>query len=180
MKRLFGLSDILQKMKQKLCSWFLKSRQPVNQTQAAVIYDTAVRNLGKQLTLDASIPDDVRCAEAVSDILKQSGYPVPTGGIKTVNAIIDFCLANGFTEVKEPAPGNIVTAHSSNRNDPNYAHTGICLKYGIASNTSFPVAGFKPGEFAENYKYPSFINFFQNHGSVIRYFSPTSYQHPIS
>lgn len=134
------------------------------------IYAAAKANLGNHLTLDRSVPPEEGCCEAVSVILKQAGYAVPPKGIPGVNDLIDWMLAHGFTERATPTLGCVVTAHSPDYGNPNYAHAGIAMEYGIASNNSF---GGVIGRFTENYSYTGFTHYFHDlHGSEIRYFSP--------
>lgn len=122
-----------------------------------------VRN-PRRLTLNYDVPEEVGCAEAVSWILRNCDFPIPHGGIQSVNGLIDWMLQNGFEEVHQAVPGAIITAHQKDPADPNYAHTGVCLHYGIGSNNS------SNGLFQENYSYQGWEAAFGKHGSVTRYF----------
>lgn len=134
------------------------------------LYSRAVLLLGQHLTMDNAVPAIEGCAEAVSRVLELAGYSIPAGGIPNVNGIIKWALNNGFEEIYTPQYGCIITAHSPNVNNPNWAHTGITLKQGIASNNSF---GGKIGQFSENYSYEGWDSFFGTiHGSITRYFRP--------
>lgn len=137
----------------------LKKKEPMNK-----IYEVAVANLGRHLTLDADVPGEYGCAQAVSWILLHAGYPIPTGGISTVNGLIDWMLAHGFQETHAYVTGAIITAHSPNHGNPNYAHTGVCFTYGIGSNDS------DTGLFQENYNHQRWLQYFGNNGSITRYF----------
>ncbi len=128
------------------------------------IYAVATANFGRRLTLDKTVPPEVGCAAAVSWILHKAGFYIPKGGIATVNSLIDWMLENGFEEVHTPIAGGVVTAHRPDRLDPAWAHTGICLNYGIGSNNS------RTGRFEQNYTYKGWHKSFGTHGSKTRYF----------
>lgn len=134
---------------------------------ATALYNVAAGNLGQHLTLDPSVPDDVGCAEAVSACLEQAGYTnLPPKGLAGVNALIEWMEGQGFVEAPSAAPGYVITAHNPDKSVTTFAHTGICLKYGIASNTS------SNGIFSENYSYGGWDRYFGVHGSTTRYFCP--------
>ncbi len=137
------------------------------------IYQAAVTLLGRELydLMTPSVPASEGCAASVSYVLKEAGCNVPMGGLLTVNTLIEWLVAHGqeVTE-KEAVPGCIITAHSPDVTDPQWAHTGVVAKTGVISNTSFPVAGFKAGEWAENYSGDNFQKSFKKQGSIIRYF----------
>lgn len=129
------------------------------------IYNVAKAHLGKHLTLNNAVSDEVGCAESVSFCLLNAGFNIPIGGLASVNGLIAWLLANGFKEVENPQIGAIITAHNPDPTDINFAHTGICGKYGIMSNTS------SNGIFAENYSYSNWDSYFSSNGSKTRYFS---------
>lgn len=133
------------------------------------IYQVAKENLGRHLSLNQTVPEEEGCAEAVSWILLNAGHSIPHGGLQSVNALIMWMKENGFVETHQATPGAVITAHNPNRNNPNYAHTGICMQYGIASNTS------ATGLFKENYTYKGWEAAFGTHGSISRYFVPNKW-----
>lgn len=130
------------------------------------LYLIAKENLGKHLTLNNAVSEEVGCAEAVSWVLLNAGYDIPTGGIANVNGMIAWMLANGFKEIDAPQVGAVITAHSPDINNPNFAHIGVCGKSWIMSNTS------SNGLFQANYSYQGWQNHFGIMGSVSRYFYP--------
>ena len=130
------------------------------------VYAAAKRCLGQHLTLNSSVPEDVGCAEAVSKVLEEAGYILPPSGIPNVNGLIDWMLKEGFVEHTSASIGDVITAHNPDLANPNYAHTGIVLEYGIASNDS------SNGRFNENYSVDSWVRSFAIHKSVTRYFTP--------
>lgn len=114
--------------------------QPLPYTAADRVYKAAVMNRGKKLTLDPSVPPEVGCCEALSVILKDAQYGMPLRGIPGVNAFIEWMVAKGFPEIAlaEAKPGDIITAHSPVLTNPEGAHIGVLMKYGICSNDSRP------------------------------------------
>ena len=140
---------------------------PISQNLAPQrVYEAAKANLGKHITLDSDVPEEVGCVEAVSYVLKEAGYTLPNKGIAGVNALIAWMEKQGFKEITTSSVGCIITAHSPDVNNPNFAHAGVCLKYGIASNTS------ANGRFTQNYSYSGWLRYFSVHGSQTRYFEP--------
>lgn len=147
---------------------------PIVETKAispSEIYEAAKSLLGQKIydDLDPSIPKEVGCVQSVSRVLQVAGFDVPATGLKTVNALIDWLLSHGFKEDRIPTVGSIITAHRPDKSDPAFAHCGIVLKFGIASNDS------ANGHFAENYSVSGWERAFVIHGSQTRYFSPEVY-----
>lgn len=143
---------------------------PPKPTPSEVIYNEAKSCLGKHLTLNPNVPPEVGCAEAVSFILLNCGYDIPAGGIPTVQGLIDWMLASGkFQEKKQASVGCVVTATGN----PQFAHIGIALQYGVGSNTSDTDVqkGLKQGMFQENYpSVEEWQSSFETHGSDSRFF----------
>lgn len=143
-------------------------------TALETIYEEAKANLGKRLTLNASVPVELGCVQAVSFVLWRCGYPIPPKGIDGVNALIDWMLSHGFKEVKETQIGAVITAHRPKKGDPALAHAGICGKTHVMSNNSYtiPAQGLTAGLFQANYAHASWHTFFSKNGLVTRYFVP--------
>lgn len=146
-------------------------KQPVAESKAQTLYNLAKEALGSHLTLNPNVPEEEGCAEAVSVLLERCGYPIPQGGIPSVNGLIDFMLANGFQEVKDGTPGCVITAHNPDSTVPTAAHVGIVMEYGVASNDSRPAF---LGKFWENYLDGTkhWEAYFTIHNSVTRFFLP--------
>ncbi len=143
---------------------------PSDESSALKVYTEAVANLGRHLTLNTAVNPETGCAEAVSTILLNVGYPVPSRGIPTVWGLIDWMIANGFKETQTPVPGAIITACRADRQPTEYAHVGVVMKHGIASNDSRAAY---LGQFRENYStIENWVNYFAIHNSVTRYFIP--------
>lgn len=130
------------------------------------LYSVAYANLGKHLTLDNTVPEEVGCCEAVSAVLAQAGYTLPPKGIAGVNYLISWMKDKGFQEVSQAEVGAIITAHSPDYYSPGYAHVGICGEHWIMSNSS------ANGLFQANYTFPGWLSYFGGHGSQTRYFRP--------
>ena len=113
------------------------------------LYNLAYENIGRHLTLDTTVPVSLGCAQAVSAIFDQMGYPLPTKGISTVAKLTKWMLANGFVEEKKYGVGYVITGRNSTT-----AHIGICGKDWIISNTSFTdkSKGLIAGLLQANYK----------------------------
>lgn len=105
-------------------------------TKSEIVYAAARDLMGKHLTLNDDVPEEVGCCEALSYVLKQVGYDVPHKGIEGVNAIIAWMLGKGFAEVHLPQAGDIITAHSPAYYEQTGAHVGVVMNHGICSNTS--------------------------------------------
>lgn len=105
-------------------------------TQAELVYRNARDLMGRHLTLNAAVPDELGCCEALSVVLKRAGYAIPPLGIEGVNAMIAWMLGKGFSEVNAPTPGDIITAHSPAYYEQHGAHVGVVMVNGICSNTS--------------------------------------------
>lgn len=114
----------------------MESNKTNMETPAQKVYDAAKNNMGRHLTLDPSVPEEVGCCEALSLTLLDAGYSVPSKGIAAVNSMIAWMIAKGFTETDTPIPGTVITAHSPDYYNPNGAHVGVVMEYGICSNTS--------------------------------------------
>jgi len=143
------------------------SNKLVELTPSEIVYSAAKNALGLHLTLNNNVPQEEWCAEAVSTILRQIGYPIPPQGIPNVNGLISWMTKQGFKEVKAPQTGAIIAAHHTDVEVPLYAHIGICLIHGIGSNNSMT------GKFDEYYSYASWRAYFEmKGGSVSRYFVP--------
>lgn len=129
----------------------------VSKSPVDTLYSVAYANLGKHLTLNESVNPERGCAESVSWVLKNAGYPIPQGGIPSVAGITAWLLENGFTESPTSSPGYVVTGRS-----PTDAHVGICGKTYIMSNTSYTDASkaLYKGQFLANYSIPNWYKTF--------------------
>lgn len=127
-------------------------------TLSQAIYTTAAAVLGTHITLDASVPPDLGCAEAVSYILTKAGIPnIPPEGFPGTAGLYTWLQAN-FILTTTPQAGDVVISPTgtSTTGSP-HGHTGIVAKYGILSNDS------DTGLFLEKYTQASWETYF--HGT---------------
>lgn len=118
------------------------------------IYNTAAAALGKHITLDPSVPPDLGCAEAVSYVLKMSGFLLPEAGIAGTSALYIW-LQRNFIPVTNPIFGDIIISPTGFSSiGSSHGHTGIVAKYGILSNDS------DTGLFLEKYTLTSWHQYF--------------------
>lgn len=103
------------------------------------IYNVAVACLGKHITLDATVPPDLGCAEAVSYMLETAGITgLPAKGeAGTAELYAWLKLNKQFVQTTTPVAGDIVISPTgmSSKASP-HGHTGIVGKNGILSNDS--------------------------------------------
>lgn len=108
----------------------------VPESDAERLYQAAKASLGRHLTLNPSVPNEVGCAEAISAILKQVGVSVPQAGIAGTLALYEWLPLNGFTQVEDWARGDIIISPTGKGNGSVRGHTGIMGDAGILSNDS--------------------------------------------
>lgn len=109
----------------------MEPTQVVSKSQR--FYDLAFSLIGQHLTMDTSVLANFGCAESVSYILKEFGYPMPARGYAGT-AILDTWLSQNCTMVKgEIIPGDIIISVTQGNN---HGHVGICGKNAIMSNDS--------------------------------------------
>lgn len=104
-----------------------------------MIYNIAKNLLGKHLTLDASVPAELGCAEAVSYVLRKVGVRnFPTNGFAGTHDLFDWLNTSPeFVEIFEYEPGAIVISPSGlSTKGAVHGHVGICALHGILSNDS--------------------------------------------
>lgn len=121
---------------------------PVTKTKGQILYETAVKCLGRDLTPDDTIPDEVDCAETTNAVYKQA-FGVEIGGGASTNAMYKALLANTalFKRVTAPLPGDIVISPTGYGNgNLSNGHVGIIGVDGaIMSNSS------STGRFSQNF-----------------------------
>lgn len=141
---------------------------PPPETASQKVYDAAKLYIGRHLTLDNSVPEELGCVEALSYVFNKVGYNMPPKGIPGVNAMVAWMLGKGFVETTSPYAGCIIVSHRPNYNDPNYAHIGVVMNHGICSNSS------ANGLWEENYTLASWYSYFaKTGGATVRFFTPS-------
>lgn len=110
------------------------------------IYNTAKACLGKHITLNSNVPNEVGCAESVSYVLTNSDITgIPAGGFASTSALFDWLSSNpSFERLEAPEQGAILVSPTGHGNGTIEGHTGIVAaygayypyEYGILSNNS--------------------------------------------
>lgn len=130
---------------------------PVKKSQ--LLYDKSKSLIGKHLTLDDSVPKDVGCAQAISYVLKEAGYPIPKGGISGTASMADW-LKNNCDEVFLPEKGDIIISISFT-GVPNFrGHVGVVGVSQIMSNNS------DTGLWDTQWTYQGWIDYYQKKGRL--------------
>lgn len=136
-----------------------------------ILYNIIKDSLGKHMTLDASVPASVGCAEAVSAILRLAGINVPQKGIAGTNALLLFCQAHPetFTAISEPEQGALlISATGTGNGKLANGHTGFFGglgvqekdEWGICSNNS------DSGLFLELWNWTKWQTYYQQYGGM--------------
>lgn len=109
------------------------------------VYLEAKECLGKHITLDPNVPNEVGCAEAVSFVLKNAEFTLPTQGIASTASLYLWLKANLlFERIYAPEQGAIIVSPTGYGNGSIEGHTGVLgaygaqfpYQYGILSNNS--------------------------------------------
>jgi hypothetical protein len=129
------------------------------------IYSAAKDHLGKHITLNDNVPNEVGCAEAVSFVLKNAGITnIPVEGYAGTADLYRWLLASPqFKLIEQPEQGAIVVSPTGFGNGTVEGHTGILgafgvqfpNEYGILSNNS------DDGLFEEKW---SLLTWWENYG----------------
>lgn len=139
---------------------------PESESKRQAIYDAAYSCIGKDISLNQNVPNEVQCCQAVSYVLKKAGIKVPKGGIYGVKELEAYLRSSGFKEVQLYTVGAIITARRPIEGYSDLAHAGVCGKNWIMSNDS------ANGHWAANYTANGWKRAFDNRGAVRRYFVP--------
>lgn len=125
------------------------------------IYQEAKSCLGKAITLDPSVPIDVRCAEATSYVLLKAGVPaVPPTGIAGTGDLYAWFLKNPafrLVGIDQLQGGDIIISPSGySKTGAPHGHVGIAGKVnqGIMSNNS------DTGTFLEAWSVPAWVRYY--------------------
>ena len=145
----------------------LPTNTPSASSPSQKVYNVAKSNLGNYLTLNPVVSPEVGCAQAISWIFRNAGYPIPRGGISTVAGLTKWMTAQGFIEETGYQVGFVITG----RNEAT-AHIGICGKDWIMSNTSYTdkEKDLIMGTFQANYRQTAWKTVYPQ----TRYFRPVS------
>lgn len=105
------------------------------------IYNEAKNSLGKHLTLNSSVPNDVGCAEAVSFVLKNAGITgIPAEGYAGTADLYRWLLANpAFKLIEQPEQGAIIVSPTGFGNGLVEGHTGILGAFGVQFSNEYGI-----------------------------------------
>lgn len=113
-----------------------------------LIHRVALNSLGMDASPNDTAPDELGCAESVTEILKAAGA-MPYVEISTYRLYNYFKADKNWTLVEDPQPGDVIlspTGYSTKVPAPFPGHVGIIGKNGtIMSNDS------ATGRFMSNY-----------------------------
>lgn len=136
-------------------------------SNSPLLYQIAKECLGKRCTLNAGVPEEVGCAEALSFILSLAKTQnLPILGYAGTADMTDW-LENDpqFIEIDTYEPGAIIMSATGSGNGKIPGHCGICLNLGIGSNNS------DNGLFQEKWTVDKWKEYYEVFGGMkIRYF----------
>lgn len=122
------------------------SNPPDTRTLNEKLYEVAKSNLGKDISLDQSIPNELQCAQAASFVIKQvKSNAIPVHGISGTAALYQWMKDSPlFEETFAPSLGSIIINATGTGKNTIRGHCGIVAKYdlmykndaGVMSNDS--------------------------------------------
>lgn len=95
------------------------------------VYTVAKANLGKHLTLNEAVPDEVGCAEAISKVLSLAGVFDGASGIAGTAQLYDWLVLH-FTKIDAPEEGAIIISPTGSGNGSIEGHTGVLAAFNVA------------------------------------------------
>lgn len=127
-------------------------------SQGMKIYQTALTYLGKDASPNDLAPDELACAESVSDIINQAGFPMPI--ILSTKELYNYLKIN-WLQITTPLAGDVIISPTGlgGNNGITNGHTGIVGLNGvIMSNNS------ATGNFLQNYTLSTWKARYQDKG----------------
>lgn len=125
------------------------------ETKSERLYNLAYSLIGKYLTLDTSVPKQFNCAQAMSFILKEFGFPMPARGIAGTVEMEKWLIKN-CTEIKTPEVGSIIISVSFTGLPNARGHVGVVGKKAIMSNDS------DTGTWQPYWSLPAWLHFYRD------------------
>lgn len=117
---------------------------PDTRTMNEKLYEVAKANLGKDLSLDQTVANEVQCAQCLSYLLSRvKSNSVPVGGISSTAALYEWMKNSPlFEETFAPSLGSIIISPTGGGKVK--GHCGVIAKYdfvykndaGVMSNDS--------------------------------------------
>lgn len=137
-----------------------------NKVTPEKIYLTAKNWLGLDASPKDSAPDELGCAETVSDLLFDAGCIIPIM-LSTTELVHFLNTAKAWKRVYEPQPGDVIISPTGEggENGITHGHTGIVMDLpNVASNDS------RTGNFMKNYTLKSWSDRWEKKGGYPIYF----------
>ena len=170
--------NILQKIVDLLTNFIIsfKQQMPMPQEEQAPVvsestkqeklYTIAKSLLKKRLTLDASVPKNVGCAQALSYVLKECGYPMYPKGISGTASLYYWLQDQKgyFEEVEAGQPGDIIINVTGTGISTRRGHVGVVGKYQIMSNNSIT------GKWDTQWVLKDWVRFYEEYGGMKTYY----------
>lgn len=153
----------LESLKQQLLK-ILAQLNIMRRMSREALYNTAKASLGKDASPNDLAPDELGCAETVSNIIRMV---IPTFPIVISTRLLFAALveSNYFKPVDEPLEGDVIISVTGTGNGKvSNGHTGIVGKYGVMSNDS------RSGMFLENYTLASWDLYYRKKGGFPTHF----------
>lgn len=143
-------------------------------TMAQKIYGVAKTSLGVHLTLNANVPSEVGCAEAVSTVLLKSGITgVPVTGFASTAVLYEWLRTSPqFVQIANPESGAVLVSPTGAGNGKIPGHTGIvgafdvtyAHDWGVCSNDS------NSGLFLELWSIQKWVQYYAQYGGLPIYY----------
>ncbi len=124
------------------------------------LFETAKSLLGVDASPNDIAPDELGCAETVSNVIKKAGFPFPVI-ISTKELYAQFSHDEGWLEVPNPLAGDVILSPTGlgGKNGITNGHTGVVgLNDVVMSNSS------ATGKFEANYTLKTWKARYQDKG----------------
>lgn len=161
----------MEKLLAQLNILFLKLRQTVSTNnsstpQGETIFKTALASLGTDASPSDVAPDELGCAETVSDILIKAGFLMPVI-VSTAKLYEYFLKQTSWLRIDTPIMGDVIISPTGmgGNNGITNGHVGIVGKGSVVMSNSSATGTFEP-----NYTLASWTSRYKNKGGYPIYF----------
>lgn len=137
------------------------------------LYNAAKKSLGKHMTLNEAVPDEVGCAEAVSAVLALIGISDGPKGIAGTAALYSWLESNPrFEKIESPEEGAIIISPTGTGNDTIPGHTGVVAAYDLAFSEDWGIMSndSASGKFMELWSLSRWDKYYGGVGALPTYF----------
>ena len=141
------------------------------------LYTLAKSLLGKHLTLNNAVPQDVGCAECISKILSLEGVYIPQGGIAGTASLYEWLNTNpSFKLTTEPNEGVIIISPTGMGNGSIDGHVGIMGIFNVMYNQDWGIMSndSNTGLLREQWSFESWKQYYCGYGGLPIYMSVLS------